>query len=90
MMSGELELLMRKLPEDKVKEHLAQDDLSMKQFFSFLPFREGMNIEAYSGAFRGIFMTMLYKREIGEEIFDEALKLMLRGLVIQMMEDGKQ
>jgi len=89
MMNGELEMLMRKLPEEIVKEHLAQDDFNIDQFFSFLPFREGINVVTYSGAFRGIFLTMLYKREIGEAVYDEALKLMLRGLIIQIMEDGE-
>jgi AcrR family transcriptional regulator len=87
IMNGELDLLMRKLPEETVKEHLAQDDFNMEQFFAFLPWKENKNIEAYSGAFRGIFLTMLYKREIGESIFDEALRLMLRGLIIQILEE---
>jgi AcrR family transcriptional regulator len=89
IMNGELELLMRKLPEETVKEHLAQDDFNMEHFFAFLPWKENKNIEAYSGAFRGIFLTMLYKREIGESIFDEALRLMLRGLIIQILEEEK-
>jgi len=89
MMNGELEMLMRKLPEEIVKEHLAHDDFSIEQFISFLPFRDGIHVEAYSGAFRGIFLTMLYKREIGDTVYDDALKLMLRGLIIQIMEDGE-
>lgn len=87
MMNGKLEALIRKLPEEKVKEHLAHDDLSIEQFFKFLPIKKDVNIEVFSGAFRGIFMTLLYKREIGEQVFDEALKLMIRGLVIQIMGD---
>jgi AcrR family transcriptional regulator len=87
MINSDLELLMRRLPEETVKEHLAHDDLSIEQFFSFLPMKGKKNIEAFSAAMRGIFMTLLYQREIGEEIFDEALRLMLRGLVIQLMEE---
>lgn len=87
IMGEDLELLMRKLPEEIVKEHLAHDNFNMEQFFTLLPFKEGKNIEAFSGALRGVFMTLLYKREIGEETFDEALRIMLRGIVIQMMEE---
>ncbi|MHB8131357.1 MAG: TetR/AcrR family transcriptional regulator [Mobilitalea sp.] len=90
MMNGDLEMLMRKLPEEIVKEHLAHDDFNIERFFSYLPLREGINVEAYSGAFRGIFLTMLYQREIGEMVYDEALKLMLRGLIIQILEDGEK
>ncbi len=87
MMGDDLELLMRKLPEKIVKEHLAHDNFNMEQFFSLLPFKKDKNIEAFSGAMRGVFMTLLYKREIGEEVFDEALRIMLRGIIIQMMEE---
>lgn len=86
MINGELDLLMRKLPEEIVLEHAKKDDFSMEQFFSFLPIKENINIEVYSGAFRGVFLMMLYKREIGEQIFDDTLKLMLRGLIIQLIE----
>lgn len=88
MLNGEMDFLMRKLPEEMVKKHMEQDDLSVEKLFSFLPYKENKNIEAFSGALRGVFLTMLYKREIGENIFDEALKLLLRGLIIQMMEDN--
>lgn len=89
MMNGEMELLMRRLPEETVKEHLAHDDLNIEQFFSFLPLKENKNIEVYSGAFRAIFLTLLYKREIGETVFDDALRLMLRGLVIQLLNENE-
>lgn len=87
MIDSDFDLLIRKLPEDKVKEHLAHDDLSMELLFRYLPVRKDMDMEAFSGAFRGVFMTLLYKREIGEEIFEKALRLMIKGLVIQIMEE---
>lgn len=87
VLNGEMELLMRKLPEEVVKEHLAHDDFSMEQLFSILPIQGEKNIEAYSGAFRAIFLSMLHRREIGEKVFDDALRLMIRGLIIQIMED---
>ncbi|MDF2820501.1 MAG: TetR family transcriptional regulator [Clostridiales bacterium] len=87
MTNGDLELLMRKLPDDVVKEHLEHDDLSMEQIMAFIPQARGKNIEHFSGAFRGIFLVLLHKREIGEEIFDDVFKLMINGLVIQLMEE---
>jgi AcrR family transcriptional regulator len=85
--NGELELLMRKLPEEVVKGHLAKDDLNMDQFFSFIPGVDKKNLEVVSGALRGIFFTMLYQREIGVEIYEDALRFMLRGLIIQIMRE---
>ena len=85
MTNGDLELLMRKLPNEIVKEHLHHDDGIMEQLILYIPQAKGKNIEFFSGAMRGIFLTMLHKREIGEEIFDDSLKLMIKGLVIQLM-----
>jgi len=86
LVSGELESLMRKLPDDMVAEHLKKDDFSLEQMIALIPSAQGKNSESFSGAFRGIFMTMLYKREIGEKIYEEVLRLMIRGLVLELME----
>ncbi|MFA9422507.1 MAG: TetR/AcrR family transcriptional regulator [Sedimentibacter sp.] len=87
MTNGELELLMRKLPDKIVGEHLIHDNEIMEKLTSFIPQAKEKNIQLFSGAMRGIFLTMLHKREVGEEIFDESLKLMIRGLIIQLMEE---
>jgi AcrR family transcriptional regulator len=86
----DFELFMRRLPEEIVKEHLAHDDFNMELLFQILPLKGNKNIDSFSGAFRGIFLTMLHQREIGEKIYEDALRLMLRGLVIQMMEEDKE
>jgi AcrR family transcriptional regulator len=86
LINGEMDYLIRKLPERVVQEHLLYDDASMELLFSQLcPDKE--NIEAYSGAFRAIFLSMQYKREIGEQIFDDAMRLMIRGIVLQLLEE---
>jgi len=87
MTNGDLELLMRKLPNEIVKEHLHHDNGIMEQLIASIPQAKDKNIEFYSGAMRGIFLTMLHKREIGDEIFDDSLKLLIKGLVIQLMEE---
>jgi len=87
MTNGELELLMRKLPNEIVEEHLTHDNIIMEKLIYCIPQAKEKNIQYFSGAMRGIFLTMLHKREIGEEIFDGSLKLMINGLVIQLMEE---
>ncbi|WP_313341381.1 TetR/AcrR family transcriptional regulator [Sedimentibacter sp.] len=84
--NGELELLMRKLPLDTVEEHLAQDDLIIEKVLGIIPHKNDVDIKYFSGALRGIFMSMLHKREIGEDIFDGSLKLMIKGIAIQLTE----
>ena len=87
MTNGELELLMRKLPIEVVEKHLKDDNKLMENFAALIPNIKKSKLNIYSAALRGLFLSMLHKREIGEDIFDESLKLMLRGLVIQLMED---
>lgn len=83
---GEMELLIRKLPPEVAESHAKKDDFSVEQLFSIAPEIKTTNIKALSAALRGIFLTMLYKHEIGEDVFDNALKIMIRGVVIQMFE----
>ncbi len=85
--NGELELLMRKLPNKIVDEHLVHDNQLMEKLILSIPQAKEKDIESFSGAMRGIFLTMLHKREIGEKIFDDSLKLLINGLVIKLMEE---
>ena len=87
--NGDMELLIRKLPEQVVREHMLQDDFHMEKLFELLHIEENHLIKEYSAAFRAIFMSMLYKREVGVEFFEDALRLVLRGLVIQLLEGNQ-
>ena len=82
--NGEMELLIRKLPPELAKSHSERDDFSVEQLLSLVPNFKAVNAKAFSAALRGIFLSMLHKHEIGEEVFDDALKIMIHGVVIQM------
>ncbi len=85
--NGDLELMMRKLPPEVVKEHTQTDDFSMERLISLLPGVQAKeNVKLFSAALRAIFCTMLHKREIGEDIFDDTVRVMLRGVVLQLFE----
>lgn len=84
MIGGDLELLMRRLPPETVEAHTLRDDLSIETFLKMAPTIKPEDIGAYSGAFRAIFLSMLHRREIGETVFEDALRLMIHGLVLQM------
>ncbi len=84
---GELELLYRKLPPELVRLHEEADELRMQALVSLV----GMQTErlrVFSAAFRGVFLTLLHRREVGEEIYPEAMRVMIRGIVLQMFEEG--
>lgn len=85
--SGEIELLMRKLPPEIVKEHAKYDDLSVERLLMMLPGRyDESTIKIFSAVLRAIFCTILHRREIGEDIFDDAIRVMLRGAIIVLFE----
>lgn len=86
MTSGELDILMRKLPDEIVKESISKDDDFLLLFCELFPNMPKEKLVYYSGAFRALFFTIVYKREIGDS-YDQALRLLIKGVVIQMWED---
>jgi len=87
---GDLELLMRRLPPEVARAHAEKDDFSMEQLIAMAPGIKGDSIKKYSAAMRAIFLSMLHKHEIGEEVFEDALRLMIRGVVMQMFKEGAE
>lgn len=85
--SGEMELLIRKLPSQVAQEHASTDDLRVEQLLSAIPNVNPRNVKVFSAALRGIFLSMLHKHQIGIEVFSDALKMMIHGVVIQMFEE---
>lgn len=85
--SGELELLVRKLPPEIVNAHVQKDDFNMEQLLGLIPGRHTQStIKIFSAALRAIFCSMSHKKEIGEDIFDETIQVMLRGVINQVFE----
>lgn len=85
--NGDLELLVRKLPPEVAVAHAQKDDFSIEQLLSLLPgVRLEGNIQVFSAALRAIFCTMLHRREIGEDVFDDAIHVMLRGVLFQLFK----
>lgn len=83
--SDEVELLARKLPQEVLEEHSAYDNSMIDKLFGAFPLKKDINTEALSAAFRAIYFSTLHKEQIGEEHFQEALHLMVSGLVNQLI-----
>lgn len=81
---GEMELILRKLPPEIAEKHAAEDDFNLEQLVHLVPDMRADQVPSFSAALRSIFLSMLHKHEIGEEVFDDALKIMINGVVIQM------
>lgn len=84
MLNGEIDILIRKLPDDVVANSIQKDEDFLFMLQGLFPKMTDIKVRHYSSAFRALFFTAAYKREIGD--FDEALKLLIKGLVMQMWE----
>lgn len=82
---NELELLVRKLPREIVEEHLKDDTDTIEKMFALLPVKKEADIKVISAAFHAIYYATLHKAEIGEEQYDEALRALIYGIVIQVI-----
>ncbi len=89
MMSGEIELFMQKIPQEMVEVHAHTDDLQVEQLVQLVPNIRADKVPHYSAALRAIFLSMLHKREVGEQVFSEALYILILGVVLQMFENGE-
>lgn len=84
--SGEIELLYRKLPPEVLQEHFAHDDSMIDGIIKLLNLSDAKDAEVFSTAFRNLFMSTIYRKDMKENYFDESLKLTIRGLVIQLIK----
>ncbi len=87
--NGEMEYFMRTLPPELSQMHAEHDDLSVRRLLNMLPGMKEDRAEVYSAALRSVFLSLLYKTEIGEGIFDETLRILIRGVVLQLLDQGE-
>ncbi len=82
--NGEMEMLIRKLGLEMARQHTAEDERLVEEIISLFPGIQSDNIRVYGAALRGIFLFIPHRKVIGEEVFDDALKMTLKGIVLQM------
>ncbi len=83
--TGEIELLYRKLPHEVMQNHFNHDTDMISRIMKMLSLPAKINTAHLGAAFRNLFISTVYKREMGEEYFGKALRLTIRGLVLQML-----
>ena len=83
----EMELLIRKLPKEVITTHHLLDDRMAEKIVSRINIRETVSVEIVSALFRTIAMSILHIEEIGNKQFDTILKLLIQGIVGQIIEE---
>ena len=85
----ELEVLMRKLPEEVIALHEKEDELSFETLLAHLPLTcTDQQIQLFSASLRAVFLTMLHKDESGEQRMGEVLQILLSGVVHELWTRG--
>lgn len=86
LVSGEMEDLIPKLPKELFMENQQTDMDFMSGMMKMIPGGDKLDMSLYTGAFSGIFLMLVYREQLGDR-FNEILKLTIRGVVIQMMDE---
>ena len=82
---NEVELLVRKLPQETIAEHFLDDTDMIEKMLTLFPVKKEVDIKVISAAFHAIYFATLHKAEIGEEHYDEALRTLIYGVVTQII-----
>ncbi|MEN6314720.1 MAG: TetR/AcrR family transcriptional regulator [Clostridiaceae bacterium] len=88
--NSDLELLLRKLPAERVEKHLKNDDGSVVELFRMLGIDTVTDPEVISGVMRSVFLLLLHKQEIGEKVFDEVMAYLIDAVAIKLFEGVKE
>lgn len=88
MNEGDLELLVRKLPPERVSIHLNNDDDTVLELIRVLGIDPGVDHKIISGAMRAVFLTLLHKQEIGGDIFDDVTAYLLDAVTDKLFGEA--
>lgn len=83
----EYEYLFRKLPMELIENHHSFDDILAQKMFLQLKLKQDVDLSVVTAAFRAVFLSMLHVKEIGEKDYDKVLKLLIKGLTQQFVEE---
>ncbi|MDN6641055.1 MAG: TetR/AcrR family transcriptional regulator, partial [Tetragenococcus sp.] len=84
----EIELLMKKLPQNMLLKHYSLDEVIAEAILCNIKIKEEVSADIVSAYLKAIFMNMLHVEVIGEEQFDDVLKLLIKGLAQQIVKEG--
>lgn len=78
-------IILSKLPDSVLAEHREQDKSIGEGMIEALALKKGMSVEAVVGSFMMIIFGGMYKREIGEDNWRESTRMLVKGLMLQLL-----
>jgi AcrR family transcriptional regulator len=85
IVKGELEYLVRRLPPKLLAGHHSFDKIFARKIFARAGGNEEMDLDILSASLRAIFVIILHNQEIGEAHVEDVMRLLIRGIVQQVM-----
>ena len=85
MTDNEVLLMMNKLPKELLEEHMEQDNDMVVELLKYIKPTKDVDIDVLSGAFRAVFLTLPYQRGIGEASYFECFRMLVKGLLMQIV-----
>ena len=89
MMENELTYLLRKIPAETRKKHYHSDDIHIQELIQ----NSGIQISASpafaSAVVRAVMLTLTQQKSIGEEYYEDVLRLLISGICGQLTGEGK-
>ncbi|PRR81836.1 TetR/AcrR family transcriptional regulator [Clostridium vincentii] len=81
---GELDNIMKKLPDNEMEKHLNKDREDIVEFFE--PVKDMMNlntldIEYIMGMVRLIFFSLIHKKQIGVSVIEKVIRTQIKSIV---------
>lgn len=80
-----MNLILSKIPDQVLENHRKDDSVVGNGLFQGLATQNGLSVEAVVGAFMMIIFGGMYKREIGETNWKESMRIVIRGIVLQLV-----
>lgn len=80
-----MNLILSKIPDEVLENHRKDDSGVGNGLFQGLATKNRLSVEAVVGAFMMIIFGGMYKREIGETNWKESMRIVIRGIVLQLV-----
>lgn len=87
MITGDdMQILAEKLPGEVLSAHLESDTDNVEKLKVFFPQMGNEQAQTIACAFRGLFILLVQKKQIGEAYFYESMRMLVRGILLQLFE----
>lgn len=80
-----MNLILSKIPNEILEKHRKEDHHMGGEIFRGLSVKNGMSLDSVVGAFMMLIFGGMYKREIGEANWKESMRIVIKGIVLQLV-----